>query len=124
MTASRWATFDCYGTLIDWEHGLGITLSSLWPDADRDALLARYHQIEEMGEKVPPLPEEFKTEANRVHGCQSIVHLDTEISDRAFDLGVTKQKLDSPETTQVRSCPRFPFRKRKYRYEGFYDPTS
>src|SRR5438093_13068366 len=46
MDGARWATFDCYGTLIDWDQGLGITLSSLWPEADRDALLARFHQIE------------------------------------------------------------------------------
>jgi 2-haloacid dehalogenase len=42
----RWATFDCYGTLIDWEGGIGATLSSLWPSADRAGLLARYHEIE------------------------------------------------------------------------------
>src|SRR5439155_26841953 len=29
--------------------------------------------------------------------CQSIIHFDAEISNRAFDLGVAKQKLDSPE---------------------------
>jgi hypothetical protein len=28
---------------------------------------------------------------------QSIIHLDSEISDGTFDLGVAKQKLDSPE---------------------------
>ncbi len=42
----RWATFDCYGTLIDWMGGIRTTLSQLWPDADADALLARYHAIE------------------------------------------------------------------------------
>jgi GTP cyclohydrolase I len=42
----RWATFDTYGTLIDWERGIGDTLARLWPDADRDALLARYHEVE------------------------------------------------------------------------------
>jgi 2-haloalkanoic acid dehalogenase type II len=42
----RWVTFDCYGTLIDWERGIGDALAGLWPDADRDALLARYHEIE------------------------------------------------------------------------------
>jgi len=42
----RWATFDCYGTLIDWNRGIGDALASLWPDADREALLARYHEIE------------------------------------------------------------------------------
>jgi 2-haloacid dehalogenase len=42
----RWATFDCYGTLIDWELGISDALSSLWPTADRAKLLARYHQVE------------------------------------------------------------------------------
>jgi cysteine desulfurase/selenocysteine lyase len=39
----------------------------------------RYHYLLELGEKIPPLPEEMKTEANRVHGCQSIVHLVTRV---------------------------------------------
>jgi 2-haloacid dehalogenase len=42
----RWATFDCYGTLIDWERGIGDTLALLWPGADNDRLLARYHEAE------------------------------------------------------------------------------
>jgi 2-haloacid dehalogenase len=42
----RWATFDCYGTLIDWERGIRDTLSDLWPDADSNELLARFHEIE------------------------------------------------------------------------------
>jgi 2-haloacid dehalogenase len=44
--ADRWATFDCYGTLIDWNRGIGDALASLWPEADREALLDRYHEIE------------------------------------------------------------------------------
>jgi 2-haloacid dehalogenase len=44
--ADRWATFDCYGTLIDWNRGIGDALASLWPGADREALLSRYHEIE------------------------------------------------------------------------------
>jgi 2-haloacid dehalogenase len=42
----RWATFDCYGTLVDWMSGIRSTLSSLWPDAIADELLRRYHVIE------------------------------------------------------------------------------
>jgi 2-haloacid dehalogenase len=42
----RWATFDCYGTLIDWEGGLRAAFASLWPDADTDALLRQYHAAE------------------------------------------------------------------------------
>jgi 2-haloacid dehalogenase len=44
--SDRWATFDCYGTLIDWERGISDTMTGLWPDADPRALLARYHEIE------------------------------------------------------------------------------
>jgi 2-haloacid dehalogenase len=42
----RWATFDCYGTLVDWHGGVRSTLAELWPEADPDALLERYHRIE------------------------------------------------------------------------------
>src|SRR5919198_4742794 len=44
--ADRWATFDCYGTLIDWNRGIGDTLQRLWPDADRAGLLSAYHEAE------------------------------------------------------------------------------
>jgi 2-haloacid dehalogenase len=46
MTADRWASFDCYGTLIDWMEGIRATLSELWPEHDADLLLATYHEIE------------------------------------------------------------------------------
>jgi 2-haloacid dehalogenase len=44
--ADRWASFDCYGTLIDWHTGMRAALAGIWPDADADVLLARYHEIE------------------------------------------------------------------------------
>jgi 2-haloacid dehalogenase len=43
---ARWATFDCYGTLVDWNGGIRGQLERLWPDADADELLERYHEIE------------------------------------------------------------------------------
>ncbi len=43
---TRWATFDCYGTLVDWERGIGDTLAQLWPLEDRSRLLADYHVVE------------------------------------------------------------------------------
>ncbi len=46
MPPDRWATFDCYGTLIDWLGGIRGTLAGLWPDADAEALAVRYHRIE------------------------------------------------------------------------------
>ena len=42
----RWATFDCYGTLIDWNAGIRAALAGIWPEEDADALLASYHLAE------------------------------------------------------------------------------
>ncbi|MFO1470108.1 MAG: SufE family protein [Turneriella sp.] len=38
----------------------------------------RYRYLIELGEKLPALPDEFKTEANKVQGCQSQVWLRAE----------------------------------------------
>jgi 2-haloacid dehalogenase len=38
----RWATFDCYGTLVDWNAGIARELERLLGTADLD----RYHAIE------------------------------------------------------------------------------
>jgi 2-haloacid dehalogenase len=43
--ADRWATFDCYGTLIDWNAGIGAELQRLL-GGDRAELLRRYHEVE------------------------------------------------------------------------------
>ena len=43
----RWATFDCYGTLVDWNTGVRAGLAeAVGPGQDADALLARYHELE------------------------------------------------------------------------------
>lgn len=52
----RWATFDCYGTLIDWMSGIRDTLSELWPERDTELLLGAYHEIEpevQRGRSIP-----------------------------------------------------------------------
>jgi 2-haloacid dehalogenase len=51
---ARWATFDCYGTLIDWNRGIGGTIRRLWPGQDAAVLLARYHQLEPAVEQTEP----------------------------------------------------------------------
>ena len=43
---SRWATFDCYGTLIDWNAGIRGVLERLYGDEQAPALLRRYHELE------------------------------------------------------------------------------
>src|SRR5919198_5295154 len=47
MPRPRWATFDCYGTLIDWNGGLRRSLGS-------DELLERYHELEPQVEAENP----------------------------------------------------------------------
>ncbi len=42
----RWATFDCYGTLIDWNGGIGRELERLFGAAEAPRLLHRYHELE------------------------------------------------------------------------------
>jgi 2-haloacid dehalogenase len=42
----RWATFDCYGTLVDWNVGIRTELEKLFGVERADALLVRYHELE------------------------------------------------------------------------------
>jgi Predicted hydrolase (HAD superfamily) len=44
--AERWASFDCYGTLVDWNGGIYAELESLFGVQHADRLLARYHELE------------------------------------------------------------------------------
>jgi 2-haloacid dehalogenase len=44
--AERWATFDCYGTLVDWNTGIRRELERLFGVERADELLVRYHEIE------------------------------------------------------------------------------
>ncbi len=50
----RWATFDCYGTLVDWNGGIGTELARLFGAERRDDLLARYHEVEPRVEEAKP----------------------------------------------------------------------
>jgi len=46
MSAQRWATFDCYGTLIDWNLGIRRELERLFGVEEAPRLLERYHELE------------------------------------------------------------------------------
>ena len=46
MARDRWATFDCYGTLIDWNGGIRRELARVFGDDRADERLARYHELE------------------------------------------------------------------------------
>lgn len=45
-TSERWATFDCYGTLVDWNAGIGAELGRVLGAQGGVRLLERYHAIE------------------------------------------------------------------------------
>jgi 2-haloacid dehalogenase len=44
--ADRWATFDCYGTLIDWNAGIRAELARVFGEERADEQLERYHELE------------------------------------------------------------------------------
>jgi 2-haloacid dehalogenase len=50
----RWATFDCYGTLIDWNGGIRAQLGRLFGEERAGELLHRYHQLEPQIEAASP----------------------------------------------------------------------
>jgi 2-haloacid dehalogenase len=52
----RWATFDCYGTLIDWNEGILRELERLFGVQDAPRLLERYHELEPEIEQDGSLP--------------------------------------------------------------------
>jgi 2-haloacid dehalogenase len=43
---ASWATFDCYGTLIDWNLGIRTVLAQVFGEDDATERLRRYHEIE------------------------------------------------------------------------------
>ena len=57
--AERWATFDCYGTLIDWNGGIGRELERLFGAARTGELLHAYHELE------PQIQREDETRSYR-----------------------------------------------------------
>jgi 2-haloalkanoic acid dehalogenase type II len=91
--ADRWATFDCYGTLIDWNGGIRAEIERLWPPPEQEeepedtedddepaaepepdpgieAKLREYHQIEPELERDGRLTyREVMTEAMRRLGA-------------------------------------------------------
>jgi 2-haloacid dehalogenase len=71
--AERWATFDCYGTLIDWNAGIRAELARVFGDDRADELLDRYHEVEpDVQFEDPSRPyREVLTESMRRLGASS-----------------------------------------------------
>jgi 2-haloalkanoic acid dehalogenase type II len=70
VARDRWATFDCYGTLIDWNGGIRRELARVFGEEHADGLLTRYHIIEPELEADGSRPyREVLTEAMRRLGA-------------------------------------------------------
>jgi 2-haloacid dehalogenase len=69
--ADRWATFDCYGTLIDWNGGIRGQLARVFGEGEAEGLLKRYHELEPQIEHEQPTLSyrEVLTEAMRRLGA-------------------------------------------------------
>jgi 2-haloacid dehalogenase len=65
IVTDRWATFDCYGTLIDWYGGIRGVIRRLWPEADVERLLRHHHAIE-------PLVQEGRSLTYREVGARTL----------------------------------------------------
>jgi 2-haloacid dehalogenase len=50
----RWATFDCYGTLVDWNGGIRRELARIFGEDEADAKLVEYHEVEPVVEHDDP----------------------------------------------------------------------
>jgi len=46
VAGERWVTFDCYGTLIDWNGGIRGELARLFGEEQADENLRHYHELE------------------------------------------------------------------------------
>jgi 2-haloacid dehalogenase len=53
-SSERWATFDCYGTLIDWNAGIGRELERLFGAARAGEFLHAYHELEPQIQREAP----------------------------------------------------------------------
>jgi 2-haloacid dehalogenase len=54
VTRTRWASFDCYGTLIDWNAGIQAELGRIFGEPEDERLLARYHELEPQVQRDDP----------------------------------------------------------------------
>jgi 2-haloacid dehalogenase len=67
----RWATFDCYGTLIDWNGGIGRELERLFGPNEAGEKLRRYHELE------PEIQREDPSRSYREVMAIALARLDT-----------------------------------------------
>ncbi|HET6850607.1 MAG TPA: HAD family hydrolase [Gaiellales bacterium] len=92
MHGERWLTFDCYGTLIDWNGGISTVLAAVFEPDDVPRLLSRYHELEP------------RIEAERYRSYRQV--LDLCLSGLAMEEG--RGLADGESTALSESLPRWP----------------
>jgi 2-haloalkanoic acid dehalogenase type II len=72
-------TFDCYGTLIDWETGIAEAFRIAGSQLDRDELLRRYAEVEPQveGERYRPYRDVLAETARRISGDDGVFLADS-----------------------------------------------
>lgn len=66
MSEARWATFDCFGTLVDWRHGIATSAELLFPGRGWELLeVYNRHEREVQAEAPAMRYREVVTEALR-----------------------------------------------------------
>ena len=84
--ADRWATFDCYGTIVDWNEGIRRELARLFGEAESTRLLESYHRMEpQVQEQQPDLP--YREVMARVLGELAVEHGEPLPDDERDSLG-------------------------------------
>ena len=85
----RWATFDCYGTLIDWDGGIRRELERVFGAARGADLLARYHQVEPTIQAEDPFQRRTRQTGRSRRSCEYVAGGSTSDARGIGKLGAT-----------------------------------
>jgi 2-haloacid dehalogenase len=98
---ARWATFDCYGTLVDWDRGIGDELTRLFGAESREPALARYHELEPSVQAERPGAPYREVLAETLRRCAE--ELERELPDAEHD-ALARSLSDWPVFPEVRGA--------------------
>jgi len=91
--ADRWATFDCYGTLIDWNGGIRAEIERLWPPPEAE----EEEPAEEGEEEAEPEPDpETEARLRAYHELERELERDGKLTYRDVMTEVMR-RLGAPE---------------------------
>ena len=97
--ADRWATFDCYGTLIDWNSGIRAEIERLWPPAATEQEEPDEDEHEEGGNEEAAEPEpdpEVEAKLREYHRIEPELQRDGKLTYREV-MTEAMRRLGAPE---------------------------